>query len=55
MAARPRRNGSRPIASDREIIKKNEFAYAIEDKYAVTEFHTLIIPKRDVSNYFDLD
>jgi len=40
---------------DREIIKKNEFAYAIEDKYAVTEFHTLIIPKRHVSNYFDLD
>jgi ATP adenylyltransferase len=36
------------------VIAENELALAFEDGYAVTEGHTLVIPKRHVSNYFDL-
>ncbi|MDD4842491.1 MAG: HIT domain-containing protein, partial [Sphaerochaetaceae bacterium] len=36
------------------ILSENEFAYAIRDGFAVSEFHTLIIPKRHVSSYFEL-
>lgn len=38
----------------RDIIDQNELAFAIRDRYPVTKFHTLIIPKRHVSDYFDL-
>lgn len=37
-----------------EIIAENEYALAFYDKYPVTRFHTLIIPKRHVADYFDL-
>ncbi|MDB2631684.1 HIT domain-containing protein [Flavobacteriaceae bacterium] len=37
-----------------EIIDKNELAFLIYDKYPVTKYHTLIIPKRHVETYFDL-
>jgi len=40
-------------AGDR-ILHANELAYAIRDGYPVTELHTLIIPKRHVSTYFEL-
>ena len=33
---------------------KNELAYASFDKFPVTKFHTLIIPKRHVETFFDL-
>ena len=33
---------------------ENELAFAIYDGYAVTEGHTLVIPKRHVADYFDL-
>jgi ATP adenylyltransferase len=36
------------------IIDENEVAIAIRDGFAVTNFHSLIIPKRHVSSYFDL-
>ena len=36
------------------IIAENELAYAVHDGYPVTEFHTLIIPKRHAATYFDL-
>ena len=36
------------------IIAKNELAYAIYDEYPVTEYHTLVIPKRHTKTYFDL-
>ena len=36
------------------VIAENELAYAILDAFAVTEQHTLIIPKRHVSDYFRL-
>lgn len=41
------------IPADR-IIHENELAYAIRDGYPVTDLHTLVIPKRHVSSYFDL-
>jgi diadenosine tetraphosphate (Ap4A) HIT family hydrolase len=31
-----------------------EFALAISDGFAVTEGHTLVVPKRHVANFFDL-
>jgi diadenosine tetraphosphate (Ap4A) HIT family hydrolase len=37
-----------------KIIKETKLSYAIHDKYPVSPGHTLIIPKRHVSNYFDL-
>ena len=40
--------------SDFEIISENELAFIIYDKYPVTRFHTLIIPKRHVETYFEL-
>jgi len=36
------------------IIASNELCYAIRDGFPVTEHHTLVIPKRHVSGYFDL-
>ena len=36
------------------VIVENELAYAIYDKYPATPKHTLIIPKRHVSDYFSL-
>jgi ATP adenylyltransferase len=41
------------ISEDR-IIDETEFLFVIRDLFAVTEHHTLIIPKRHVSSYFDL-
>ena len=36
------------------VLAEQELAVAIADKYPVTPLHTLIIPKRHVSDYFDL-
>lgn len=36
------------------IVSENELAIAFRDGFPVTEYHTLIIPKRHVSDYFDL-
>ena len=36
------------------IIAENELCFAIRDGHPVTPHHTLIIPKRHVSDYFDL-
>ena len=33
---------------------QNDLAYASYDSYPVTNHHCLIIPKRHISNYFDL-
>ena len=41
------------IPRDR-VIAENELAYAILDAFPVTEHHTLIIPKRHISDYFSL-
>ncbi len=36
------------------IILENELCYAIHDKYPVSPCHTLIIPRRHVSDFFEL-
>jgi len=41
------------IPQDR-IVTENELAYVIRDGFPVTPMHTLIIPKRHVSDYFGL-
>ena len=38
----------------RRIIEENTLAYVIRDAFAVTEHHTLIIPKRHTLDYFSL-
>jgi len=40
--------------SSEMIIAQSELAYAIYDKFPVTEGHVLIIPKRHCSDYFEL-
>jgi len=37
-----------------KIIAENELALAFYDGYAVTKYHILVIPKRHVSDYFEL-
>ena len=36
------------------VIASNELCYAIRDGFEVTQHHTLIIPKRHVSDFFEL-
>ena len=36
------------------ILYSNEYFYVILDVYPVTELHTLIIPHRHISSYFEL-
>ena len=43
-----------PISGDRVIFDHPD-CYAIRDGFPVTEGHTLIIPKRHVESYFDLN
>ena len=43
------------IPADREIIAENTTALAFYDGFPVTPEHTLIIPKRHVAGYFDLN
>lgn len=37
-----------------KVIAENELALVFYDGFAVTQYHTLIIPKRHVADYFDL-
>jgi ATP adenylyltransferase len=34
--------------------ESNELAFVLEDKYPVTKYHTLILPKRHVESFFEL-
>jgi diadenosine tetraphosphate (Ap4A) HIT family hydrolase len=36
------------------FVLENELAFAMSDGFPVTNLHSLIIPKRHVSSYFDL-
>jgi ATP adenylyltransferase len=36
------------------VIAENELCFAIRDGYPVSPYHTLIIPKRHVSDFFEL-
>jgi len=38
-----------------KIIFSNKLFFVIRDSYPVTKLHTLIIPNRHVSNFFDLN
>ena len=39
----------------KQLVAEHELCYAANDSFPVTEFHTLVIPKRHVANYFDLN
>lgn len=39
---------------DDRIIEENELAFVIEDGFAVTDGHSLVIPRRHIDDYFDL-
>ena len=41
------------VSADR-IVAENLLAYAIHDKFPVTDGHLLVIPKRHAENYFSL-
>jgi ATP adenylyltransferase len=41
--------------ADEKIVAQNPFAYAVRDIAPVTPLHTLILPRRHVASFFDLD
>jgi ATP adenylyltransferase len=43
-----------PLRERKRIVEENSLAYVIRDGFAVTEGHTLFIPKRHVIDYFGL-
>ena len=38
-----------------ELLFENELAYASSDSYPVSQFHSLVVPKRCIENYFELN
>ena len=38
-----------------ELRFENELAYSSTDSYPVSKFHSLIVPKRHVKNYFEMN
>ena len=43
------------ITKKDDIIGENEFAYATFDSYPVSSQHCLIVPKRHIKDYFELN
>ena len=41
--------------SNSELIEETSLCYARRDGYPVSDHHTLVIPKRHVESYFDLE
>ncbi len=41
--------------AEADIVAANDLAYAVRDTSPVTPLHTLVLPRRHVSSYFDLD
>ena len=41
--------------SEEHIVARNGLAYTVRDTSPVTPLHTLILPSRHISSYFDLD
>ncbi len=39
----------------KELIFENDYAYASSDSYPVSKLHSLVVPKRCIENYFELD
>jgi len=43
-----------PEGTKLKFVRENELAKVYYDGFPVTEYHSLIVPKRHVSDYFDL-
>jgi diadenosine tetraphosphate (Ap4A) HIT family hydrolase len=43
-----------PFCSSAKALFENDLAVAIPDKYPVREGHTLVMPRRHVSSFFEL-
>ena len=41
--------------NQKELIFENDHAYASFDSYPVSQLHSLVVPKRCIENYFELD
>jgi len=41
--------------NQKELIFENDYAYASSDSYPVSQLHSLVVPKRCIENYFELD
>jgi diadenosine tetraphosphate (Ap4A) HIT family hydrolase len=41
--------------ADEYVIARNRLAYAVRDTSPVTPLHTLVLPRRHVASYFELD
>ena len=39
----------------KNIIIENDYAFAIDDGFAISKGHSLVIPKKEVSSIFDLN
>jgi diadenosine tetraphosphate (Ap4A) HIT family hydrolase len=48
------KNPSCIFCQEENPLIKNELAYASFDKFPVTKFHALIIPKRHIETFFEL-
>lgn len=44
-----------PFLDETRWVSENERAAALRDGFPISEGHTLIVPKREVSSIFDLD
>ena len=42
-------------SNQNELIFENDLAYASSDSYPVSQFHSLVVPKRCIENYFELN
>ena len=40
---------------EKEKIAENDHAFAVYDKYPVSEGHTLVVPKKEISDLFELE
>jgi ATP adenylyltransferase len=40
---------------EERMVAQNQLAYAVRDTSPVSPLHTLVIPRRHVASYFDLD
>ena len=43
------------IVAEDEFVASNRLAYGVRDTSPVTPLHTLVLPRRHVASYFDLD
>jgi diadenosine tetraphosphate (Ap4A) HIT family hydrolase len=41
--------------AQQQFVAGNRLAYSVRDTSPVTPFHTLVLPRRHVASYFDLD